>query len=159
MKKSSDVSPKILDSWEGKQKTEIDQDKQFNDFYYEFIVHQQSVQAVKNLNLEACVVHGLILGKDLQDVKEKGSKCRENFEYPEISKYESELNHFEKEVMEKLNIKPIDDLMLKTCCDMHKQYISSDLSSPLHQSHAKDNTSTKFFKQEKCIKLTIPNIN
>ena len=153
MKKSSEISPKILDRWEGKQKKEIDQDKQFNDFYYEFIVHQQSVQAVKELNLEACVVHGLVLGKDLQDEKEKGTKYRENLEHPESSKYESELNNFEKKVMEKLNIKPIDDLMLKKCCGLHKQHICFSERSQLHQSHIKDDTATKFYKQENCIRL------
>jgi hypothetical protein len=153
MKKSSEISPKILDRLEGKQKKESDQDKQFNDFYYEFIVHQQSVQAVKELNLEACVVHGLVLGKDLQDEKEKGTKYRENFQHPESSKYESELNNFEREVMKKINIKPIDDLMLKKCCDLHKQHISFSERNQLHQSHTKDDTATKLYKQEKCIRL------
>ena len=70
---------------------ELNQNDQFKSSYYEFILEQQIVKAVRELKIDGCVIKGLYVGDFMPGFEEKGETVCESEQSYELKDYENEL--------------------------------------------------------------------
>ncbi len=100
--------PFILDNHDNKKEISIYLDK-----YCEDLLHQNLFVALRNKQLVAFVINGFQSGDVLRAKIEKGKSMRGK----DIC---AELNKYEKEVMEILEIEKVSDGKLLECIELHK---------------------------------------
>ena len=100
--------PFILDNHDNKKEISIYLDK-----YCEDLLHQNLIVALRNKQLVAFIINGFQSGDVLRAKIEKGKSLRGK----DIC---AELNKYEEEVIEILEIKKIADEKLSECIELHK---------------------------------------
>ena len=105
---------KLTEKEEKSMRKELNQNDQFKSNYYEFILEQQIVKAVRELKLDGCVIKGLYVRDFMPGFEEKGETESE-------SEQSYELNDHKNKLIEILKIKHVSKDDLKQKVQEHKR--------------------------------------
>ncbi len=111
------MQPFILDNHENEKEISI-----FLDKYCEDLLHQNFIVALRNKQIVAFIIKGFQSGDVLRAKVEKGKSLRGK----DIC---ADLNKYEKEIMEILEIKKISEVKLSECIELHNDLKNNMKSS------------------------------